>query len=226
MIAWASSAVTPSRPASRRATELLPAPAGPSIATTTGPVIPSLAADHHQRAAVAERDLELRHRRDRVDGVVRRAVDAADTGEVEGHEDRVRAHPLGQIGDSELLVRLELLMGRRFGPSSRVLRSGAAMGRGVGPLVVARSPGVLAHAVRGTLAIPGRDTTAFRLLRLAGESRVIALNGNMAAPMAATPSPSSAARNCQRSAKACFLICSCWFRLWDGTASLDFVMAP
>lgn len=37
-----------------------------------------------------------------------------------------RAHPLGQIGDSELLVRLELLMDRRFSPSSRVLRSGAA----------------------------------------------------------------------------------------------------
>jgi 3-oxoacyl-[acyl-carrier-protein] synthase-1 len=40
----------------------------------------------------------------------------------EGH----RAHPLSQVGDSELLVRLELLMNRRFGPSSRVLRSGAA----------------------------------------------------------------------------------------------------
>jgi 3-oxoacyl-[acyl-carrier-protein] synthase-1 len=37
-----------------------------------------------------------------------------------------RAHPLSQIGDSELLVRLELLMDRRFGPSSRVLRGGAA----------------------------------------------------------------------------------------------------
>jgi 3-oxoacyl-[acyl-carrier-protein] synthase-1 len=37
-----------------------------------------------------------------------------------------RAHPLCQVGDSELLVRLELLMDRRFGPSSRVLRSGAA----------------------------------------------------------------------------------------------------
>jgi 3-oxoacyl-[acyl-carrier-protein] synthase I len=37
-----------------------------------------------------------------------------------------RGHPLGQLGDSELLVRLELLMDRRFGPSSRVLRSGAA----------------------------------------------------------------------------------------------------
>ena len=37
-----------------------------------------------------------------------------------------RAHPLSQLGDSELLVRLELLMDRRFGPSSRVIRSGAA----------------------------------------------------------------------------------------------------
>lgn len=37
-----------------------------------------------------------------------------------------RAHPLGQLGDSELIVRIELLMDRRFGPSSRVLRSGAA----------------------------------------------------------------------------------------------------
>jgi 3-oxoacyl-[acyl-carrier-protein] synthase-1 len=37
-----------------------------------------------------------------------------------------RAHPLSQTGDSELLVRLELLVDRRFGPSSRVLRGGAA----------------------------------------------------------------------------------------------------
>lgn len=37
-----------------------------------------------------------------------------------------RGHPLSQLGDSELLVKLELLMDRRFGPSSRVLRSGAA----------------------------------------------------------------------------------------------------
>jgi 3-oxoacyl-[acyl-carrier-protein] synthase-1 len=37
-----------------------------------------------------------------------------------------RAHPLSQTGDSELLVRLELLMDRRFGPNSRVLRAGAA----------------------------------------------------------------------------------------------------
>ena len=52
----------------------------------------------------------------------------------------------------------------------RMLRSGAALGRGVGPLVVARTPMSLADAVKGRVAIPGRDTTAFRLLRLAAPS--------------------------------------------------------
>lgn len=47
------------------------------------------------------------------------------------------------------------------------LRSGAALGRGVGPLVVARDAMTLEEAARGTIAIPGRDTTAFLLLRLA-----------------------------------------------------------
>jgi 1,4-dihydroxy-6-naphthoate synthase len=52
----------------------------------------------------------------------------------------------------------------------RMLRSGAALGHGVGPLVVARSMGSLEEAVAGRLAIPGRQTTAFLLLRLlAGE---------------------------------------------------------
>jgi 1,4-dihydroxy-6-naphthoate synthase len=49
----------------------------------------------------------------------------------------------------------------------RLLRSGAALGRGVGPLVVARSPVPLTEAVGGRVAIPGRDTTAFHLLQLA-----------------------------------------------------------
>jgi 1,4-dihydroxy-6-naphthoate synthase len=53
------------------------------------------------------------------------------------------------------------------GDRYRLLRSGAALGRGVGPLVVARSAMTLADAVRGRVAIPGRDTTAYRLLRLA-----------------------------------------------------------
>jgi 1,4-dihydroxy-6-naphthoate synthase len=53
------------------------------------------------------------------------------------------------------------------GDRYRLLRSGAALGAGVGPLVVTREPLTLADAVRGRVAIPGRDTTAYRLLRLA-----------------------------------------------------------
>jgi 1,4-dihydroxy-6-naphthoate synthase len=62
------------------------------------------------------------------------------------------------------------------GDRYRLLRSGAALGHGVGPLVVARAatpgnaakqPMTLADAARGRMAIPGRDTTAFRLLSLA-----------------------------------------------------------
>jgi 1,4-dihydroxy-6-naphthoate synthase len=49
------------------------------------------------------------------------------------------------------------------GDSYRLLRSGAALGRGVGPLVVAREKRPLAGA---RIAIPGRETTAYRLLRL------------------------------------------------------------
>jgi len=53
------------------------------------------------------------------------------------------------------------------GSSYRLLRSGAALGFGVGPLVVAREPRSLADVAKGRIAVPGRETTAFRLLRLA-----------------------------------------------------------
>jgi 1,4-dihydroxy-6-naphthoate synthase len=53
-------------------------------------------------------------------------------------------------------------------PRYSMLRSGAALGHGVGPLVVAREPLSLDDAVAGRLAIPGRQTTAFLLLRLLG----------------------------------------------------------
>jgi 1,4-dihydroxy-6-naphthoate synthase len=46
------------------------------------------------------------------------------------------------------------------------LRSGAALGRGCGPLVVAREPMTLEEAAARRIAIPGRETTAFLLLRL------------------------------------------------------------
>ena len=56
------------------------------------------------------------------------------------------------------------------GDRYRLLRSGAALGRGVGPLVVARETGSLADAAAGRVAVPGRETTAFLLLRLAAPS--------------------------------------------------------
>jgi 1,4-dihydroxy-6-naphthoate synthase len=53
------------------------------------------------------------------------------------------------------------------GDRYRLLRSGAALGRGVGPLVVAREPMSLEEVAGGRIAVPGRETTAFLLLRLA-----------------------------------------------------------
>jgi 1,4-dihydroxy-6-naphthoate synthase len=53
------------------------------------------------------------------------------------------------------------------GDRYRLLRSGAALGHGVGPLVVAREAGSLEDASAGRIAVPGRETTAFLLLRLA-----------------------------------------------------------
>ena len=73
-----------------------------------------------------------------------------------------RAHT-GEFDLTKLSVGAFAAVGDRY----RMLRSGAALGHGVGPLVVARAPKSLAEAVRGRLAIPGRETTAFRLLRLA-----------------------------------------------------------
>jgi 1,4-dihydroxy-6-naphthoate synthase len=48
-----------------------------------------------------------------------------------------------------------------------LLRSGGALGHGCGPLVVARERATLADAASGRIAIPGQDTTAYLLLRLA-----------------------------------------------------------
>ena len=73
-----------------------------------------------------------------------------------------RAHT-GEFDLTKLSVGAFAAVGDRY----RLLRSGAALGHGVGPLVVARSAVTLADAVRGRVAIPGRETTAYRLLRLA-----------------------------------------------------------
>ena len=65
------------------------------------------------------------------------------------------------------LTKLSFGAAAAAGDSYRLLRSGAALGRGVGPLVVARGPCSLEEAASGRIAIPGRETTAFLLLRLA-----------------------------------------------------------
>ncbi len=73
-----------------------------------------------------------------------------------------RAHA-GEFDLTKLSVGAFAGVGDRY----RLLRSGAAMGKGTGPLVVTRTPMSLADAVRGRIAIPGLETTAYRLLRLA-----------------------------------------------------------
>ena len=76
-----------------------------------------------------------------------------------------RAHH-GDFHLTKLSVGAFAAVGDRY----RLLRSGAALGEGVGPLVVTRTPMSLDEAVRGRVAIPGRETTAFNLLRLAAPS--------------------------------------------------------
>ncbi|MDB4917205.1 MAG: 1,4-dihydroxy-6-naphthoate synthase [Gemmatimonadetes bacterium] len=73
-----------------------------------------------------------------------------------------RAHT-GEFDLTKLSVGAFSTVGNRY----HLLRSGAALGEGVGPLVVTRTPMSLDEAVRGRVAIPGRETTAFHLLRLA-----------------------------------------------------------
>lgn len=73
-----------------------------------------------------------------------------------------RAHE-GAFALTKLSVGAFAAVGDRY----RLLRSGAALGKGVGPLVVTKEPLPFADAVARRIAIPGRETTAYRLLRLA-----------------------------------------------------------
>ena len=73
-----------------------------------------------------------------------------------------RAHG-GEFDLTKLSVGAFASVGDRY----TMLRSGAALGHGVGPLVVARHAAPFEQAMHGRVAIPGRETTAFRLLRLA-----------------------------------------------------------
>jgi 1,4-dihydroxy-6-naphthoate synthase len=47
-----------------------------------------------------------------------------------------------------------------------LLRSGSALGRGCGPLIVAKPATTLADIKKGTIAVPGKLTTAYLLLKL------------------------------------------------------------
>jgi 1,4-dihydroxy-6-naphthoate synthase len=69
----------------------------------------------------------------------------------------------GELQLSKLSFGAAAIAGDRY----RLLSSGAALGHGVGPLVVAREAGSLESAAAGRIAVPGRETTAFLLLRLA-----------------------------------------------------------
>jgi len=73
-----------------------------------------------------------------------------------------------RAGGAELqLTKLSFGAAAAAGDRYRLLRSGAALGRGVGPLVVARHADSLEEVAAGRIAVPGRQTTAFLLLRLA-----------------------------------------------------------
>jgi len=78
-------------------------------------------------------------------------------------EELNRRSATGELEVSKLSFGAAAAAGDRY----RLLRSGAALGRGVGPLVVAREQAPLEDAAGGRIAVPGRETTAFLLLRLA-----------------------------------------------------------
>ena len=65
------------------------------------------------------------------------------------------------------LTKLSFGAAAAAGERYRLLRSGAALGRGVGPLVVAREPLSLEQVAARRIAVPGAQTTAYLLLRLA-----------------------------------------------------------
>jgi len=79
-------------------------------------------------------------------------------------EELNRTAERGELDLTKLSVGAMPALARRY----RMLRSGAALGHGCGPLVVAREAVALADAVAGRLAVPGARTTAFLLLRLLG----------------------------------------------------------
>ena len=73
-----------------------------------------------------------------------------------------RAHK-GEFDLTKLSVGAFGSVGKKY----TMLRSGAALGHGVGPLVVTKHVKTLDEVAAGKIATPGRETTAYQLLRLA-----------------------------------------------------------
>jgi 1,4-dihydroxy-6-naphthoate synthase len=81
-------------------------------------------------------------------------------------EELNRAARTSELELSKISVGALAGLGDRYRP----LRAGAALGHGVGPLVVAREGASLTDAAAGRIAVPGLDTTAFLLLGQAAPS--------------------------------------------------------
>jgi 1,4-dihydroxy-6-naphthoate synthase len=99
------------------------------------------------------------------DALVHGRIDAAFTVAPALH-DIEELNALAREGRYEL-TKLSFGALAALGDRYTMLRNGGALGHGVGPLVVAREHATLAEAAAGRIAIPGRDTTAYLLLRLA-----------------------------------------------------------
>jgi 1,4-dihydroxy-6-naphthoate synthase len=76
-------------------------------------------------------------------------------------EELNRRAQAGELELSKLSFGAFAAVGDRY----RLLRSGAALGFGAGPLLVAREPVELERAAAGPIAVPGLQTTALLLLR-------------------------------------------------------------
>ncbi len=68
------------------------------------------------------------------------------------------------LGEGEQLVKVSYALLPRVADRYRLLRSGGALGRGNGPVLVSRRPLAEADLAGATVAIPGIDTTANALL--------------------------------------------------------------
>lgn len=85
-------------------------------------------------------------------------------GDIEGLNRRV----LEPGGDALAVSKLSVSAWARVRERYAVLDAGAALGRGCGPLVVARQPAALSALAGKRVAVPGLGTTAYALLRMFG----------------------------------------------------------